>query len=126
MIHSKTILFISGAYVHHSCWDNWIAYFTAQGYRVVCPPWPHKEADPKTLRSRQPDAALAGLTLPKLLGYFQEVAIGLPEKPIVIGHSFGGMIAQILLNKGLADAAVAIHAVPPMGVIPIELDFYRS
>lgn len=126
MIASKTILFITGAFVHHSCWNNWVEYFNGQGYRTVNLPWPHKESDPRTLRNRQPDAGLASLSLPELLAYYQKIAADLPEKPIVIGHSYGGLIAQVLLNKGFASACVAIHAVPPQGVIPYEVNFYRS
>lgn len=126
MITSNTILFCTGAYVHHSCWDNWVTYFNDRGYKTITPPWPGKNADPATLRARHPDAKLAAVTMPQLVKHYEDIARNLSEPPIVVGHSFGGMIAQILLSKGLASACIAIHAVPPQGVLPLEIDFYRS
>ena len=126
MVTSNTILFCTGAYVHNSCWDEWIAYFSDRGYQTIAPPWPGKDADPGVLRSLQPDARLAGIGMPQLVKHYEDIARGLPEKPIIIGHSFGGLIAQILMNKGLAAACVAIHAAPPQGVLPYELNFYKA
>jgi len=126
MLRSKSILFCTGAYVYHSCWDAWVAYFNDQGYEAIAPPWPGKNDDPNILRRRHPDARLAAVTMPQLVKHYEDIARNLSEKPIVIGHSFGGLIAQILMNKGLASACVAIHAVPPQGVLPYEIDFYRS
>ena len=126
MLTSNTILFCTGAYVHHSCWDEWITYFNERGYQAIAPPWPGKNADPGALRARQPDARLASVSMAQLVKHYEDIARSLPEKPVVIGHSFGGLIAQILMNKGLVSACVAIHAAPPQGVLPLEMDFYRS
>jgi len=125
-IQSKTIVFITGAYVGHNCWDAWVPYFQNKGYTTVVPPWPYKDADPKTLRSKHPDKALASLTLPQLLNAFITVINSLPEKPILIGHSYGGLLTQLLINKGYGAAGIAIHSVPPQGVLPIEFNFYKS
>lgn len=126
MIHSKTILFTTGAYVSHACWNNWKQYFESKGFTTLAPPWPGKEADAATLRRRHPDKTLAAVTMYDVVNNYVQAAESLPEQPIVIGHSFGGLFAQILLNRGLAAACVAIHAVPPQGIIPYELDFYKS
>lgn len=127
-ITSKTIVFITGAYVSHHCWDSWKTFFEAAGFETVTPAWPGKEAEPSVLREKHPDRLqkLASLTLKELIEYHANVVKQLPEKPIIIGHSFGGMITQVLLNRGLAQAGVAIHAVPPSNVMPIELDFLKS
>jgi pimeloyl-ACP methyl ester carboxylesterase len=125
-IQSKTIVFITGAYVSHHCWDEWVKYFESLGYKTIAPPWPGKDAEPATLRARHPDSALAAVTLPALIAYHEDLVKKLPEKPIIIGHSFGGMIAQVLLNRGLAAAAVAIHAVPPSNIMPYEWQFLKS
>lgn len=125
-IQSKTIVFITGAYVSHACWNNWRTYFEELGYTTIAPPWLHKEADAATLRNRHPDEALAGVSLPDLLQYHIDIIKNLPEKPILIGHSFGGLMSQIILNKGYAAACIAIHAVPPQGVIPYEFPFLKS
>lgn len=124
---TKTILFVTGAFVTHHCWDEWKVYFEDRGYTTLAPAWPFKDATAAELRARQPhDTDLAHLTLAELVDHYANIAKGLPEKPIIIGHSLGGLITQILLNRGLAAAAVAIHSVPPQGIIPYEFSFLKS
>ncbi|SHL96663.1 alpha/beta hydrolase [Chitinophaga sp. CF418] len=125
-IKSKTILFITGAYVSHACWDKWRLYFEGHGYNTIAPPWPCKDADAVTLRKRHPYKALAAVSMYDIIDHYNAIIRKLPERPILIGHSFGGLFAQVLLNRGVAAAAVAIHAVPPQGVIPYELNFLKS
>ena len=79
------------------------------------------------MRARQPnDTDLATLTFQQLLDYYIGIVKSFPEKPIVIGHSLGGMIAQVICNRGLAAAAVAIHSIPPLGVFPYEFSFLKA
>jgi len=125
-ITSKTVLFVTGAFVSHHCWDAWREYFEKKGYTTVAPPWPGKNGEPAALRSRHPDKVLASVTLPDLITYYTSIINQLPEKPIIIGHSFGGLITQLLLNKGLAAAAVAVHPIMPQGVIPYEFKFLKA
>lgn len=124
---TKTVLFVTGAFVTHHCWNAWKTYFELSGYKTIAPAWPFKDATAADLRQRQPyDTDLADLTLTELVDHYAEIAVKLPEKPIIIGHSLGGMITQILLNRDLAAAAVAIHSVPPQGIIPYEFSFLKS
>ncbi|WP_439584835.1 alpha/beta hydrolase [Dyadobacter bucti] len=124
---TKTVLFVTGAFVTHHCWDEWKVYFDNRGYTTIAPPWPFKDGTAAELRARQPhDTDLAKLTLAELIDHYADIARGLPEKPIIIGHSLGGLITQILLNRDLAAAAVAIHSVPPQGIIPYEFSFLKS
>jgi pimeloyl-ACP methyl ester carboxylesterase len=125
-IPSKTIVFITGAFVGNNCWDEWRAYFENKGYKTLAPPWPHKEASPEELRNRQPDAGIASIRLAALTEYFENIIRKLPEKPILIGHSMGGLITQILLQRNVAVAGVAIHSVPPLGVFTFKLSFYKA
>jgi len=125
-IQSQTIVFITGAYVSHCCWNEWRIYFESKGFSTIAPPWPGKDADPETLRNRHPDKLLAAVTMQQIIDHYSSIIIKLKEKPIIIGHSFGGLFAQVLLNKGLAAAAVAIHAGPPQGILPYELNFLKS
>lgn len=127
-VTSKQIVFITGAFVHHSCWDGWRNFFEARGYTTIAPPWLHKEGpDAATLRARQPnDVDLALLTLDKLLDYHAGIVSSRSERPILIGHSFGGMMTQVLLNRGLAAAGVAIHSFPPQGIFPYEFSFFKA
>ncbi|SDG24039.1 Lysophospholipase, alpha-beta hydrolase superfamily [Dyadobacter soli] len=124
---TKTIMFVTGAFVTHHCWDEWREYFEARGYSTLAPAWPFKDGTAAELRARQPnDVDLARLTLAELVDHYAGIAKSFPEKPIIIGHSLGGLITQILLNRGLASAAVAIHSVPPQGIIPYEFSFLKS
>jgi pimeloyl-ACP methyl ester carboxylesterase len=125
-IKSKSIVFITGAFVSHSCWNDWKFYFESQGYSCIAPPWIHKDAPADVLRSRQPDAGIASVRLASLLEYYAEQIKALPEKPIAIGHSLGGLLTQLLLQRDLVAAGVAIHSVPPQGVIPTQFSFYWS
>lgn len=122
----KVIVFITGAFLHHSCWDDWKVFFERQGYSVLIPAWPHKDAPPDVLRSRHPDREVAAMRLARLTGYFTDTIMRLTERPIVIGHSLGGLIAQQLLSRGLASKAVAIHSVPPQGVFAFSFSFLRA
>lgn len=122
----KTIVFLTGCFVHHSCWDEWKAYFEKEGYTCIVPPWPHKSEPAATLRARQPDPAIASIRLADLKNYFSDIISALPEKPILIGHSFGGLLVQLMLQRDIASAGVAIHSVPPAGVLSTAFSFYRA
>lgn len=127
-IKTKSIVFITGAFVSNICWDEWRTYFESKGYSTIAPPWPYKNASVEELRSRHPhhDKELARLTLRELIDHYSNIIEELPEKPIVIGHSYGGLLTQIMLSNGLAAAAVAIHPVPPHGVFPYEFTFLKA
>lgn len=124
---TKTILFITGAFVSHTGWDEWKTWFEEAGYTTLSPPWPFKEGTAEELRNRQPNETdLAALTLSKLVDHYANIVKTLPEKPIIIGHSLGGLITQILVNRDLAAAGIAIHPVPPLGVFPYEFSFLKA
>ncbi|NUY81966.1 alpha/beta hydrolase [Flavobacterium sp. MAH-1] len=126
-ILSKTIVFLTGAFVSHTGWKNWKNFFESQGYTCIVEPWPEKSGTPQYLRAKQPhDTALAGLHYADVLDHYTNIIKGLPEKPILIGHSLGGLTAQILLQRGLGQAAIAVHSVPPQGVTSFEFSFIRS
>lgn len=126
-ITTKNIVFVTGAFVNSTSWNEWKIYFDSKGYNTVAPPWPHKNATSQELRNRQPnDKELAALTLTEVIDHFVKVVSKYPEKPIVIGHSLGGLITQIIVNRGLAAAGVAIHPVPPLGVFPYEFSFLKA
>lgn len=120
---SKTILFITGAFVSNACWDEWKIYFENNGYHTLAPAWPNKDAPAEELRNRHPDALVASMRLADLIEYYAKIVSSLPEKPVLIGHSIGGLISQILLQRDLAAAAVAIHSVPPQGIMTFKLSF---
>jgi pimeloyl-ACP methyl ester carboxylesterase len=125
-IHSKTIVFITGAFVGKNCWDEWKTYFENKGYKTIVPAWPNKDGSPEELRNRQPDPEVASIRLAALTDYFENIIHQLPEKPILIGHSIGGLIIQILLQRNAAVAGVAIHSVPPVSVFTFKYSFYKA
>ncbi|GAB3323757.1 alpha/beta hydrolase [Larkinella ripae] len=124
---TKTLLFVTGAFVANSSWKAWQAYFESKGYKTLAPAWPYKNGTAAELRNRQPnDTDLAALTLTELVDHYANIAKKLAEKPIIVGHSLGGLITQILINRGLGVAGVAIHPVPPQGVFPYEFSFLKA
>lgn len=125
-INSRTVLFITGAFVSNSCWDEWRTYFETKGYKTSAPPWPNKEGSAEQLRNSQPNAGIASVRLQQLIDHYETVVKSLPEKPIVIGHSLGGLLTQLLVNRGLAAAGIAIHSLAPQGIVPTQFSFYRS
>jgi len=123
---SNIIVFITGAFVSSDCWDQWSVFFQQQGYQTLTPAWPHKDASAFTLRQRHPDANLASQRLKTLTTYFQDIVAQLPEKPILIGHSMGGLITQILVQKGMAAAGIAVHSLQPQGIFTFKFSFYKA
>ncbi len=125
-IKSKTIVFITGAFVHHSCWDTWQRYFESKGYQTIAPPWPYKNSPAETLRNSHPNKDIASNRLAALTDHYDTIIRQLPGKPILIGHSIGGLIVQLLLQRGLGAAGVAIHSVPPQGIMTFKLSFLKA
>ncbi|KIC94888.1 alpha/beta hydrolase [Flavihumibacter solisilvae] len=121
------VLFVTGAFVSNSCWDEWNTYFQSKGYTTIAPAWPFKEGSPESLRNKQPhDIELATLTLKEVIDHYASYANKFTEKPIIIGHSLGGMMTQVLVNRGYAAAGVAIHSIPTLGVFPYEFSFLKA
>jgi len=122
---SRSIVFITGTFIGNNCWDEWREFFESKGYHCLAPAWPFKIAPPEELRNSHPDAAIASTRLVDLLDYFATIINALPEKPILIGHSLGGLIVQLLLQRGLGTAGVAMHSFPPRG-LGYKLSFLRN
>ena len=125
-LSTRTIVFIHGAFVNYQCWDNWKTYFENKGYTCLAPPWPYKDAPADVLRKTIPFGDIPKLRLRDAILHYVKIIRDLPEKPIVIGHSYGGLLTQLMLNRDLAAAAVAIHSLPPQGVIPTRFSFYKA
>ena len=123
---ASSVFFITGAFVHNSCWDEWRKYFEANGFKTSAPSWPHKNAPAEVLRNRQPDAAIASNRLDAITQYFADTIKEMNEQPVLIGHSIGGLIVQLLLQQGIGAAGVAIHPVAPQGIITFKLSFLKA
>jgi non-heme chloroperoxidase len=117
------VMFVHGLYLLPSSWDRWAELFEAAGYVVLSPGWPD---DPETTpQARDHPEVLAGKSVGQVADHFAAIASSLDLKPAIIGHSFGGLIAQILAGRGLAAVTVAIDPAPFRGVLPLPLSALR-
>ena len=120
------IVFVHGLFVTRACWQEWIERFEACGHRCIAPAYPARDLEPAELRLRHPDPATAAVTLPAVLDVFVRAIRELDQPPILIGHSFGGLLVQLLLQQQLGACGVAIDSVPPPGVFALKWSFLRS
>jgi non-heme chloroperoxidase len=109
------VVFVHGLWLHASSWRPWVELFGEAGYQPLAPGWPGA-ADTVEETRRQPER-VAGQGIDDVVEHYARIIGGLDARPVVIGHSFGGLIAQRLLGQDLAAAAVAIDAAPIKGVI---------
>jgi pimeloyl-ACP methyl ester carboxylesterase len=124
MSTAQPVLFIHGLWLHSTSWQSWIEAFTAAGYEASAPGWP---GDPDTVtEARANPESIADHGIDDVVEHYAKIISALPTKPILIGHSFGGMIAQRLLGEDLAAAAIAIDAAQIKGVLPLPLSALRA
>src|SRR5512135_1944760 len=114
---NNTIVFVHGAWVTPLCWENFVGYFSGRGYTCLTPAWPYRDRPIDELR-RRPAPELGQLGLVEIVDHYDQFIHGLGVPPILIGHSYGGLFVQRLLDRGLGSAGVAIDSAPPKGVLP--------
>jgi pimeloyl-ACP methyl ester carboxylesterase len=118
------VLFIHGLWLHATSWDPWLELFRAAGYDASAPGWP---GDPDTVQeARENPESIADHGIDDVVAHFTKIIADLDDRPVIIGHSFGGMIAQKLLGLDLAVGAVAIDAAQIKGVLPVPLSALRA
>jgi pimeloyl-ACP methyl ester carboxylesterase len=117
------IVLIHGLWVLPSSWDNWVEFYEQEGYAVLTPDWPDDPATVEEARAN-PDV-LAKKTLKQVADHVAEVIGGLQQKPAVMGHSTGGLLAQLIADRGLSAATVAIDPGPFRGVLPLPISTLR-
>jgi non-heme chloroperoxidase len=120
----QPVVFVHGLWLLPSSWDRWATLFEDAGYTALTPGWPD---DPETVEeaNAHPEV-LAGKTVGQVADHFEEVIGGLDKRPVVVGHSFGGLLAMILAGRGLAAATVSISPAPFRGVLPLPISALRS
>jgi non-heme chloroperoxidase len=118
------VVFIHGLWLLPSSWERWAQLFDGAGYAPVTPSWPD---DPETVEeARANPQVFAGKTVGQVADHVAEVIGGLSAKPAVVGHSFGGLLSQIIAGRGLSAATVAIDPAPFRGVLPLPISSLRS
>lgn len=121
----STIVFIHGMFQNPKSWERWIDYFQSSGYNCIAPAWPYHEGEPADLRQSVPEG-LGDLKLEDIIQKYETLIYSLPEKPIVIGHSVGGLIVQRLVNLEIVKAGVAISSVAPNGMVTFDWSFVKN
>jgi pimeloyl-ACP methyl ester carboxylesterase len=118
------VVFIHGLWLLPSSWDRWAEVFQAAGYAPITPGWPD---DPETVaEAKEHPEVFAGKTVGQVADHYDEVIGKLTKQPAVIGHSFGGLLAQILAGRGLSNATVAVDGAPYRGVLPLPISALRA
>jgi len=118
------VVFIHGLWLLPSSWDRWTALFDEAGFATVTPSWPD---DPETVEeARAHPEVFANKTVGQVADHVGEVIGKLSTKPAVIGHSFGGLLAQVIAGRGLSAVTVAIDPAPFRGVLPLPVSSLRS
>jgi pimeloyl-ACP methyl ester carboxylesterase len=118
------VVFVHGLWLLPSSWDRWAELFERHGYVALTPGWPD---DPETVaEAKEHPDSFAGKGIGEVADHFEQVIRRLERKPVVIGHSFGGLLTEILAGRGLAAASVAISPAPFRGVLPLPISALRS
>jgi pimeloyl-ACP methyl ester carboxylesterase len=118
------VVFIHGLWLHATSWGPWLDLFSSAGYAPVAPGWPNEPATVE--QARQDPDAVANLSIDDATEHYAAIIAALPTPPIIIGHSFGGLIAEKLLGQGHGAAAVAIDPAQIKGVLPLPLAQLRA
>jgi pimeloyl-ACP methyl ester carboxylesterase len=120
----QPVVFVHGLWLLPSSWDRWTKLFDDAGYVSVLPHWPD---DPETVAEANADPnVFAGKGIGEIADHLEAVVAQLERKPAIIGHSFGGLMAQILAGRGRSAATVAIDAAPFRGVLPLPISALKS
>src|SRR4051794_27582869 len=118
------VVFIHGLWLLPSSWERWARLFEEAGYAALTPSWPD---DPETVEeARANPGAFANKTVGQVVDHVAELIGGLSRKPAVVGHSFGGLLTQMIAGRGLSAASVAIDPAPFRGVLPLPISSLRS
>jgi pimeloyl-ACP methyl ester carboxylesterase len=118
------VVFVHGLWLLPSSWDRWVTVFDEAGYVALTPGWPD---DPATVEEAKADPQVfAHKSVGQVADHFTEIIRKLAKKPAIIGHSFGGLLTQILAGRGLGKASVAIDPAPFRGVLPLPISALKS
>ena len=118
------LMFIHGAWLAANSWDIFANYFEERGFAVSAPEWPRKQGSVDELREGTEE--IKGLGLEEIIDAYEEKIRALDEPPILIGHSFGGLIVEVLLDRGLGRAGIAMSPAPPKGILVLPFSSLKA
>lgn len=120
----QPVVFVHGLWLLPSSWDRWKTLFDAAGYVTLSPGWPD---DPETVAAANANpAVMAHKSVGQIADHYDSVIRRLTKRPAIVGHSFGGLLTQILAGRGLSIASVAIDPAPFRGVLPLPISALKS
>ncbi len=118
------VVFIHGLWLHSTSWQPWADYFSAAGFDPITPEWP---GVPDTVaEARAHPESQAGIGIDQVIDHFAGIVEALPQPPVLVGHSFGGLVVQALLDRGLGRAGIAIDPAPIRGVVRLPVAQLRA
>jgi len=116
-MNPRAVVFIHGAWVTNACWEPFATRFAARSFATHAPAWPYMDAPVTTLRTH-PDPRFARLGIGAIVDHYAAIVAKLDTPPLLVGHSFGGLFVQLLMDRGLGAAGVVIDGAPPRGILP--------
>ena len=121
---NRPAVFIHGLWLHATSWSPWLELFRESGYEPIAPGWPNEHST--VAEAREHPEAVANIGIDDVTSHMAEIIDGLDGNPVIVGHSFGGLIAEKLLGEGYGAAAVAIDPAQIKGVLPLPLAQLRA
>jgi len=118
------LMFIHGAWLSARSWETYADYFGKKGYDVSAPEWPRKQGDVEEIRETADDSAGLGVT--EIVEHYESLIGELDSPPVLIGHSYGGLFVELLLDRGLGRAGVAMSPAPPKGILVLPFSTLKA
>lgn len=122
--NKPTIVLIHGLWLTPTSWEDWIDRYQKAGYNVLAPSWPGLEGEVEAIR--KDPSALKGLKLKTVVDHYERIIRKLDSPPIIMGHSFGGLITQMLIDRGLGSAGILIDSAQTAGVPVLPFSTIRA
>jgi pimeloyl-ACP methyl ester carboxylesterase len=117
-------MLIHGAWLSARSWENYVHYFETRGFAVTAPEWPRKVGDVEQLRDDAEEVARLGVR--EIVDHYEELIRAHDEPPVLIGHSYGGLFVELLLDRGLGRAGVAMSPAPPKGILVLPFSTLKA
>src|SRR5215467_12372357 len=118
------LMFIHGAWLTARSWENYAEYFGNRGFAISAPEWPRKRGDVEEIR--EDSEQLRGLGVTEIVDHYEGIIAEFDEPPLLIGHSYGGLFVELLLDRGLGRAGVAMSPAPPKGILALPFSTLKA